>query len=296
MTVPRARPSRPRARISACRLALWKRLRPRSPSKMSTKVFGTPVAGDKSESPKPSQIHPATLVGHAPAARPGAAPSAVLRASRGASGPRRRPRAASPRARARAPSGRRAPATRPTWPTRSPRALRTSIACRRRRRTPRTSPRTPAPFDAILAARSAAGAAARRAERAAGPRRRRPSLRATVMPERAVLSIDTGTAGELRAAPAGQGRRRRRARHRRRRRTRCARRAARRAGERGADAGQLRVRASRAPITPAPRKPRPDDDRRLATAARRRPPAAVATPPTNPHPPRPTGRGVHVTA
>ena len=249
------------------------------------KIFGTPVTADKSESPKPAQIHPATLVGHAPSAglAPHRAPS--FEGSARASGPRRRARAAG-RARTSTKPRRVAahPRPRPTWPKRSPRALRTPTVCR-----PRAAPLAPRCHVPGSVRRdpgraSAARADPGRAKRTAGARRRGP-VAARDGDARARRALDRHRQRRrARAAPAGQGRRRRRARRRRRRphRRDAPVGAARRAGERGADARQLPVGPIRARAQPRPRAHR--RRRRLAPGASL--PAPPPAPPTIPQPPR----------
>jgi hypothetical protein len=170
---------------------------PAFPFENVAKAFGTPVAGDKSESSKPSQIHPATLVGHAPVAA--LAPHRLSSFERVAALPAR---AAAPALQARAhehetPSGRRPPATATD--------VVEAIAARAPHldRVPTPAPHlshlapTPAPFDAILAALPPPAPIPAASSALLAHAAEDPSLRATVMPERAVLSIDTGSAGEL---------------------------------------------------------------------------------------------------
>ncbi len=160
-----------------------------------TKVFGTPAAGDKSESPKPAPVHPATLIGHAPAAsvpphRPApdrAAPPPLHAAATASQSP------AHP-----APSSRREPST-----TRDAAAAIATTHAPLGDRAPVPTPHlvpqapAPAPFDAVFASLPPPAPLPAAPSALLAHAAEDPSLRATVMPERAVLSIDTGGAGEL---------------------------------------------------------------------------------------------------
>ncbi len=151
------------------------------------KVFGTPADGDKRESSKPPQIHPATLIGHAPAAVATAHRPILDRAATTAFHP------AAPAPAHPSPSSRRDPAAaNDVAAPHAPQADRAPVPAHLS-----AFAAVPAPFDAVLASLPSP------APMPAAPRAllahavEDPSLRATVMPEHAVLSIDTGAAGEL---------------------------------------------------------------------------------------------------
>jgi hypothetical protein len=160
-----------------------------------TQVFGTPAAGDKSESPTPAQVHPAMLIGHAPAAtvaphRPAfdRAMTPPLHATVPASQLPAHPAPSSRRERSTASDAAAAIAT-----PHAPLADRAAVP------TPHLVPQAPAPapFDAVLASLPPPAPLPPAPSALMAHAAEDPSLRATVMPERAVLSIDTGGAGEL---------------------------------------------------------------------------------------------------
>jgi hypothetical protein len=159
-----------------------------------TKVFGTPAAGDKSESPKPAQVHPATLIGHAPASAPLHRPSA----DRAAIAPSHVVVPAGQLPAHPGSSSRREPAT-----TKDVAASSVTTGAPLGDRAPAPAAHlvphapAPAPFDAVLASLPPPPPVPAAPSALLAHAVEDPSLRATLMPERAVLSIDTGGAGEL---------------------------------------------------------------------------------------------------
>ena len=156
-------------------------------------VFGTAAAGDKSESSKPARVHPATPVGHAPVAA--AAPQRAAALERAATTHRAADALATPGHDT--PPGRRDSSQArdvadAVASTRAPLAERVPAPAAAHLAALSTAP---APFDALLASLPVPMPAASHALLAHAVED--PSLRATVMPEHAVLSIDTGGAGEL---------------------------------------------------------------------------------------------------
>ena len=154
-----------------------------------TKVFGTPAALDKSESAKPAQVHPAALIGHAPASS--VAPHRLAFE-----------RAATPPLHAAAPTAQ-SPAHPAPSSRREPVAAIATTHAPLGEQAPAPIPHlvphahAPAPFDAVLASLPPPAPLPAAPDALLAHAAEDPSLRATVMPERAVLSIDTGGAGEL---------------------------------------------------------------------------------------------------